>query len=134
MILSRERNRVQDRSGNIASSKTGTLTIVRLRQIPRTDGRLNRVKHGDFPVAYHLFVRTLVPRLYDAGSFLKSVQCNDVRAVDVREQVVVGADVSAAVIMIMAFVTTAVVVVVMIVRHTVCEWQVQVGLPEKGQI
>lgn len=60
------------------------------------------------------------------------------RAVDVREQVVVGTNVSAVVVMVMAFVTAAFVVVVMIIGH-MCEyyarlrsWQVNVTITKTG--
>lgn len=47
------------------------------------------------------------------------------RAVDIREQVVAGTNVSAVVVMVMAFVTTAFVVVVMMIIGHMCEYYVR---------
>ena len=52
--------------------------------------------------------------------------------VDILEQVVVWTNVSAVVVMVVAFVTTAFVVVVMIIRH-MCELEVLYAMPCRSQ-
>jgi hypothetical protein len=68
-------------------------------------------------MAYDFLVVPLIPRLDDNVTFPCSIECDDIGAIDVREQIVAGAKVVAAVtvvvVMVLALVAAVPVVVIM---------------------
>jgi hypothetical protein len=70
-------------------------------------------------VAYSFLVVPLIPRFNDDRAFPCGVECDNVSAVDVREQIIIGAKVASAMIMIMVVVVAfvAAVPVLMIMWH-----------------
>jgi len=69
--------------------------------------------------AYNFLVIPLIPGLDDHGTFRGCIECDDVGAINVREQIVVGAKVVSwvTVVMVVVVALVAAVPVVMIMWH-----------------